>query len=558
MLNKNQIYKTEITGLTSEGNGVCHINSIAVFVPNTAVGDILNVRIVKVLKKYAFGIVENIITPSSDRITSDCPISLKCGGCMFRHISYEAELNYKHQRVYDAITRIGGIDGSLVGEIIPSDRIMAYRNKAQLPIAYDKNGNVTVGFFAQRSHRVISVDNCLLHSEAFNPIIDCFTDFANEYKLTPYDEKSHSGLLRHLYMRHAMETDEIMVCIVINGKKLPHENELCERLIAVENRIKTIVININCDKTNVITGKECRTIFGSGYITDKLCGLSFRISPLSFYQVNRSQAEKLYTIARDFAELKPDETLLDLYCGTGTIGLTMADSVKRLYGVEIIPQAIEDAKINAEINNIKNAEFFCGDASLAAEKLAQQGIKADCIIIDPPRKGCDSTLINTISEKFSPPRVIYISCDPATLARDLKIFNELGYSAFKVIPVDLFPRTGHVETVVMLSHKKPDSVINVKVEFGEGEGKVPLDNIAKRAAAYKPKERVTYKMIKEYIEAKYGFKVHTAYIAEVKRDLGLPMYDAPNAVEELKQPRKHPTPEKVEAIKDALKHFEVI
>ena len=359
-------------------------------------------------------------------------------------------------------------------------------------------------------------------------------------------------------MRHAMETDEIMVCIVINGKKLPHENELCERLIAVENRIKTIVININCDKTNVITGKECRTIFGSGYITDKLCGLSFRISPLSFYQVNRSQAEKLYTIARDFAELKPDETLLDLYCGTGTIGLTMADSVKRLYGVEIIPQAIEDAKINAEINNIKNAEFFCGDASLAAEKLAQQGIKADCIIIDPPRKGCDSTLINTISEKFSPPRVIYISCDPATLARDLKIFNELGYSAFKVIPVDLFPRTGHVETVVLLSHKKPDGHINVKVEFGEGEGKVPLDNIAKRAEGYKPKERVTYKMIKEYIEAKYGFKVHTAYIAEVKRDLGLPMYDAPNAVEELKQPRKHPTAEKVEAIKDALKHFEVI
>ena len=238
--------------------------------------------------------------------------------------------------------------------------------------------------------------------------------------------------------------------------------------------------------------------------------------------------------------------------------MTMADSVKRLYGVEIIPQAIEDAKINAEINNIKNAEFFCGDASLAAEKLAQQGIKADCIIIDPPRKGCDSTLINTISEKFSPPRVIYISCDPATLARDLKIFNELGYSAFKVIPVDLFPRTGHVETVVLLSHKKADSYIHIDVEFGEGEGKIPVDSIAKRAEAYKPKEKVTYKMIKEYIEAKYGFKVHTAYIAEVKRNLGLPMYDAPNAVEELKQPRKHPTPEKVEAIKDALRYFAVI
>ncbi len=451
MLNKNQIYQAEITGLTSEGNGVCHIDSMAVFVPNTAVGDILNVRIVKVLKKYAFGIIENIITPSSDRVTPDCHISTKCGGCILRHISYEAELKFKYQRVYDAITRIGGIDGSLVGEIVPSDSTIAYRNKAQLPIAYGKDGNITVGFFAQRSHRVIPVDNCLLHSEVFNPIIDCFIDFANKYKLTPYDEKSHSGLLRHLYMRHAMGTDEIMVCIIINGKKLPHEEELCEKLLTVENRIKTIVINKNCDKTNVITGKECRNIFGTGYITDKLCGFLFRISPLSFYQVNRSQAEKLYTIAKDFAELQPDETLLDLYCGTGTIGLTMANYVKKLYGVEIIPQAIEDAKINAKINGITNAEFFCGDASLAAEKLAKQGIKADCIIIDPPRKGCDATLIETVTKKFSPSRVVYVSCDPATLARDLKIFNESGYSIKKITPVDLFPRTGHVESVVLLT-----------------------------------------------------------------------------------------------------------
>lgn len=468
---------------------------------------------------------------------------------MFRHISYEAELKFKHQRVYDAITRIGGIDGSLVGEIIPSDRIMAYRNKAQLPIAYDKNGNITVGFFAQRSHRVISVDNCLLHSEAFNPIIDCFTDFANEYKLTPYDEKSHSGLLRHLYMRHAMETDEIMVCIVINGKKLPHENELCERLIAVENRIKTIVININCDKTNVITGKECRTIFGSGYITDKLCGLSFRISPLSFYQVNRSQAEKLYTIARDFAELKPDETLLDLYCGTGTIGLTMADSVKRLYGVEIIPQAIEDAKINAEINNIKNAEFFCGDASLAAEKLAQQGIKADCIIIDPPRKGCDSTLINTISEKFSPPRVIYISCDPATLARDLKIFNELGYSAFKVIPVDLFPRTGHVETVVLLGREMVNdkSIEYMHVDY-EPEDAEYLKGI---------KGSVTYAEIKAWIKEQYNVSVSSLYIAQCKDACGFEKRENYNTGAEGHKVPQCPA-EKRELIMKAFKHFKMI
>lgn len=451
MLNKNEIYQTEITGLTSEGNGVCRIDSMAVFVPNTAVGDILNVRIVKVLKKYAFGIVENIITPSKDRITPDCPISTKCGGCIFRHIGYDAELKFKHQRVYDAVTRIGGIDGSLVGEIVPAENINSYRNKTQLPIAYDNNGNITVGFFAQRSHRVIPVDGCLLHSKAFNPIIDCFIEFSNKYKLTPYDEKSHSGLLRHFYMRHAMATDEIMVCIVINGKKLPHEDELCAKFLAANSKIRTIVINKNLDRTNVITGKECRTIFGNGYITDTLCGLSFRISPLSFYQINRSQAEKLYTLAKKFAELKPNEILLDLYCGTGTIGLTMADCVAKLYGVEIIPQAIEDAKINAKINNINNTEFLCGDAALAADKLANRGIKPDCIIIDPPRKGCDAVLIETITNKFSPSRVIYVSCDPATLARDLKIFNESGYSVNKLVPIDLFPRTGHVESVCLLT-----------------------------------------------------------------------------------------------------------
>lgn len=451
MLNKNEIYQTEITGLTSEGNGVCRIDSMAVFVPNTAVGDILNVRIVKVLKKYAFGIVENIITPSEDRITSDCTISTKCGGCILRHINYQAELKFKQQRVIDAVTRIGGVDSSLVGEIVPSDSIIAYRNKAQLPISYDNNGDITVGFFAQRSHRVIPVNRCLLHSEAFNPIIDCFIDFANKYKLTPYNEKSHSGLLRHLYMRHAMGTDEIMVCIIINGKKLPHEEELCTKLLATDNRIKTIVINQNLEKTNVITGNECRSIFGDGYINDTLCGLSFRISPLSFYQVNRSQAEKLYTLAKDFAELKQTETLLDLYCGTGTIGLTMSDCIDKLYGVEIIPQAIEDAKINAKINNIKNAEFLCSDALLAAEKLASRGVKPDCIIIDPPRKGCDSALIETIAKKFSPSRVVYVSCDPATLARDLRLFEELGYSTRKIVPIDLFPRTGHVECVVLMS-----------------------------------------------------------------------------------------------------------
>lgn len=454
MLKKNEIYRAEISGLTSEGSGVCRVDGMAVFVPSSAVGDILDIKIVKVLKKYAFAIIENIVKPSPDRVMPDCEISKKCGGCILRHISYEAELRFKKQRVIDAVTRIGGIDASLVREIVPSDCINNYRNKAQLPIAYDSDGKVTVGFYAQRSHRVVPIKNCNLQSDVFEPIIESFLEFANKYNIIPYDEKSHSGLLRHLYLRHAMATGEIMVCIVINGTKIPYENELCELLLKASGKIKTVVINENKEKTNVITGKNCRAIYGEGYITDELCGLLFRISPLSFYQVNRAQAEKLYTAAKQYANLNPNETLVDLYCGTGTIGLTMANGVKQLIGVEIVPQAIEDAKINASINGINNAEFFCGDAADAAGKLAVQGIKPNCVIIDPPRKGCDSDLIETITDRFMPSRVVYISCDPATLARDLKHFEERGYIVQALTPFDMFPRTGHVETVVLMSRKE--------------------------------------------------------------------------------------------------------
>ena len=301
-----------------------------------------------------------------------------------------------------------------------------------------------------------------------------------------------------------------------------------------------------------------RLLWGQPYITDKIGEISYQISPLSFFQVNPYQTGRLYGKALEYAQLSGNETVWDLYCGIGTISLFLAQKAKMVRGVEIIPAAIENAKENARLNGFANTEFFVGKAEeVLPEQFARTGERADVIVVDPPRKGCDETLLSTII-KMQPDRVVYVSCDSATLARDLKYLCERGYELKKVCPVDMFPNTVSVETVVLLSHKKPDGHINVKVEFGEGEGKVPLDNIAKRAENYKPKERVTYKMIKEYIEAKYGFKVHTAYIAEVKRDLGLPMYDAPNAVEELKQPRKHPTAEKVEAIKDALKHFEVI
>ena len=320
----------------------------------------------------------------------------------------------------------------------------------------------------------------------------------------------------------------------------------------------SISLNINKKRNNVILGDKVKTIWGKEYITDKIGDISYEISPLSFFQVNPHQTWKLYSKALEYADLHGEETVWDLYCGIGTISLFLAQKAKFVRGVEIVPAAIEDARRNAKLNDIGNVEFFVGKAEeVLPREYEKNGVYADVIVVDPPRKGCDEMLLKTIL-KMQPKRVVYVSCDSATLARDLRFLCDNGYELKKVCGVDQFPQTVHVETVVLLSHKKPDGHINVKVEFGEGEGKVPLDDIAQRAESYKPKERVTYKMIKEYIEAKYGFKVHTAYIAEVKRDLGLPMYDAPNAVEELKQPRKHPTAEKVEAIKDALKHFEVI
>ena len=450
MLKKNEIYTAEIIDYTTEGSGVCKIEGITVFVPSSAVGDTAEVKILKTAKAYAFGKIERLITPSENRICPDCDVYQKCGGCSFRHISYSSELRFKQKRVYDALTRIGGVSGELIGEIIGSDRSDNYRNKAQLPVTKDKDGHICTGFFAPRSHRVIPNEDCRLQAGIFSAAEKVFIEWAEKYKIAPYDEINHTGVLRHLYLRYAEKTQQLMVCIVINAMSMKHENELVEMLRSEIPELDTVVININTDKTNVITGKKCRTIFGRGFITDELCGLLFRISPLSFYQVNRSQAERLYNIAADLADLSSDDLLIDMYCGTGTIGLSMADRVSSLIGVEIIPQAIEDAKRNAAENNITNAEFICSDASAAAKELLQRKLKPDCVILDPPRKGCDSSLISAVSE-MSPERIVYVSCDPATLARDVKRFAEYGYALKKAVPVDMFPRTPHVETVVLLS-----------------------------------------------------------------------------------------------------------
>lgn len=449
-LRKNEIYRSTITDYTTEGSGVCRIDGMAVFVPDSAVGDTADIRILKAAKNYAYGKIEKIITPSKDRCEPDCDVFRKCGGCTFRHISYEAELAFKQKRVTDTLTRIGGIPAELVMPIVGAEKINGYRNKAQLPLTVDKEGRICAGFFAARSHRVIPLEECALQSPLFDQVLKVFLEWANEEKIPVYDEVRHTGILRHLYMRHGGKTDELMVCVVINADSVRGEKRLVEKLCSSFGSLKTVVININKEKTNVITGKQNRVIYGSGYITDRLCGLEFRISPLSFYQVNRDQAERLYGIAAEFAGTNKGETLLDLYCGTGTIGLSMADRAGKLIGVEIIPQAIEDAKLNAQRNGISNAEFICADAARAAHRLSREGIRPDCIIVDPPRKGCDRELISVI-EEMNPKRVVYVSCDPATLARDVKIFGEKGYTVHKAVPVDMFPRTGHVESVVLLT-----------------------------------------------------------------------------------------------------------
>ena len=550
-LAKNQEHTVTIEGYGEGGMGVARIDGRVVFVHGALRGEKCRVLILKTLKSVAFAKVLEVIEPSSERITPDCPYFPRCGGCTYRHIRYEEELRLKRQRVQDNLSRIGGSDVT-VEEILGARDTLRYRNKAQYPVSKDG----AVGFYRARTHEVIECEHCLLVKPVADAAAEALREYMQSCRVAGYDEKTGRGLVRHLYIR-SNAAGESLVCVLVNGDKLPKEDRLVTLLRDACPKCTGIVLGTNTKKGNVILGDRYRTLWGSDRLEDTLCGKTFRLSVPSFYQVNRVQAERLYAKAIEFAGLTGQETVLDLYCGAGTITLALSDHAKKVLGAEIVPEAIDDARENAARNGVKNAEFFCGDASDVAKKLARENLRPDVITVDPPRKGLAADVVESIAE-MQPGRVVYVSCDSATMARDVKRLADLGYTAQRACAVDMFPRADHVETVVLLSHKKADSYIHIDVEFGEGEGKIPVDSIAKRAEAYKPKEKVTYKMIKEYIEAKYGFKVHTAYIAEVKRDLGLPMYDAPNAVEELKQPRKHPTPEKVEAIKDALRYFAVI
>ncbi len=446
MVNKNDEFNLKITGYTSEGGGVGKFDGQAIFVENTAIGDEILCHIIKAKHTYAVGKAMRIIKPSKSRIEPECESFKACGGCSFAHIKYEDELKAKEQKVVDAFNRIGGISPKFA-PIIPSPETTRYRNKAQYPVRRE-NGILNIGFYAKKSHRVIDGGDCLLQPVEFTEITEIFRKWINNNNITVYSENTEKGLLRHIYLRKAFATDEIMVCVVINGNTLPFWENLLENLKTVKG-FKTLVLNKNCKSTNVVLGEECTPLYGDGYISDILCDVKIKISPLSFYQVNRNGAQKLYNKAAEYADLKGDEDILDLYCGTGTIGLSMAHRVKSLIGVEIIPEAIEDAKVNAELNNIKNARFICGDASLAAEKLKDEGITPQVIILDPPRKGCAEELLKTVTQ-INPQRIVYVSCDPATLARDCARLLDLGYSVKEVTPVDMFPRTSHVESVALL------------------------------------------------------------------------------------------------------------
>ena len=561
VVNKNDEIELYIEEMGAEGEGIGKVDGYTLFVKDAIPGDRVLVKVIKTKKSYGYARLMEILSPSVDRVEPACNVARQCGGCQLQHVSYERQLQYKQNKVKNCLERIGKFEHveDIMEPIIGMEEPYYYRNKAQFPVGRDREGSLVTGFYAGRTHSIIKCDQCGIQAKINQPILSIIMDYLKEFNIEPYNEDKHTGLVRHILIRTGYTTEEIMVCLILNGDKLPHQDVLIERLIKVDG-MTSISLNKNKEKTNVILGDKLKTIWGKDYITDYIGDVKYQISPLSFYQVNPVQTKELYNTALSYAELQGEEVVWDLYCGIGTISLFLAQKAKQVYGVEIVPEAIEDAKTNAEINGITNAQFFVGAAEDILPKKYEESkgsMRADVIVVDPPRKGCEESLLETIV-KMNPSKVVYVSCDPATLARDLRYLCDRGYQIEKVRACDMFPQTVHVETVVLLSHKKADTHINVNVEFGEGEGKIPVGKIVEKAEDYRPNERVTYKMIQEYIESKYGFNVHTAYIAEVKRDLGVPMYDAPNAVEELKQPRKHPTIEKVEAIKDALKYFRII
>ncbi len=453
MLVKNQVYETTITDYTAEGQGVAHIEGCAVFIPNAIAGEKLTVRIEKAQKTWAAGKIVEILEKSPHRVNRECPVAKLCGGCDFWHMDYGEESRLKAERVRACLNRIGGENLTEV-PILSAPTPYGYRNKAQYPVAA-KKGRAYAGFFRAGTHDVVENRRCLILPEETDAVKDIVMDHVNQFRISVYDETAHKGLLRHIYVRRGAVSGQVLVCLVLNGGKLPRAEVLIERLKKVPG-FTTLVLSVNTRKGNAVLGDKFLTLYGPGYIEDTLCGLNFRLSPRSFYQVNHHQAQRLYEAAISQAEITKEDTVLDLYCGVGTITLAMASAAGKVIGVEVIPQAVEDAKDNAKRNGIENAEFFCGDAGQAALELEKNGVRPDVVVVDPPRKGLNADTIEAL-HRMSPRRIVYVSCDPATLARDVALLKERGYQLKNAMAADLFPRCAHVESVVTLS--KPEDAL---------------------------------------------------------------------------------------------------
>ena len=555
-MQKNDMAVIEITDIGVNGEGIGKVDGYTLFVKDAVIGDKAEVKVMKAKKNYGYARLMRVIEPSEDRVEPLCPFARKCGGCQIQEMSYERQLAFKAQKVRGNLERLGGFDKELLDRvtepILGMDEPFGYRNKAQFPFGTDRDGNPVTGFYAGRTHDIIANTDCALGVPVNQKLLEIILEFMRAEHIPAYDEKTGKGLIRHVLIRFGFTTKEIMVCLVINGTEIPQSEKLVEKLAAVRG-MTSITISPNTRRTNVIMGETYEILWGQGFITDYIGNVRYQISPLSFYQVNPVQTEKLYSQALEYADLKGGETVWDLYCGIGTISLFLAQKAGQVYGVEIIPQAIEDAKKNAEINGIANAEFFVGKAEEVlpeyyaeyARRHGGENARADVIVVDPPRKGCDPALLETIV-KMAPERVVYVSCDPATLARDLKVLCGNGYELEKVRPVDMFPETVHVETVVLLSKGEIDSK-KVRVEFSLED--MDMSGFQKGA---------TYEQIKAYVLEKYGLKVSSLYISQIKRKCGLDIGQNYNLSK--KEDAKVPQCplEKEAAIMDALKHFQMI
>lgn len=538
---KNDIVTLDIEDCGVDGEGIGKADGFTVFVKDAVIGDRVTAKIMKAKKNYGYGRLMEILKPSPYRVEPKCAFARQCGGCQLQALSYEQQLAFKEKKVRGHLERIGGFTELPMEPIIGMDEPYHYRNKAQFPVGKNKEGRIITGFYAGRTHTIIENRDCALGVSQNKEVLDQVIAHMEAYGIEPYNEETGKGLVRHILIRYGFFTGEVMVCLVLNGSSIPQKETLIEHLLEIPG-MTSITINVNKKRSNVILGEEIRLLWGKPYITDKIGDISYQISPLSFFQVNPLQTGKLYSKALEYADLHGEETVWDLYCGIGTISLFLAQKAKFVRGVEIIPAAIENANDNARLNSIENVEFFVGKAEevLPAE-YKKNGIYADVIVVDPPRKGCEESLLATMIEMQSK-RIVYVSCDSATLARDLKYLCERGYELRKVCPVDQFGGTVHVETVALLTRKKDVERIDIEMT-------VDKDDVT---------EKATYQKIKEYVKEKYGLNVHTKYIAEVKRKHGLPMHDAPNKVDVPKREYPECPEEKVKAIEEALKHFKLI